>query len=90
MRVIGLEFLRARVGRRILGLFVVGALLPVVILAGLTYTAVTGQLESQAEARLIQLSDDIAQSVMERLGFFTTWLGGVGTLAVADSNAGRR
>lgn len=75
-------------GRRILGLFVVGALLPVVILAGLTYTAVTGQLESQAEARLIQLSDDIAQSVMERLGFFTAWLGGVGTLAVADSNLG--
>jgi HAMP domain-containing protein len=88
LRIFGLQFLRARVARRIFGLFVVGVLLPIGLLAGLTYTAVTDQLRSQAEAKLLQLSDDTSQSILARIDFFTTWLRGIGALAITASDVG--
>src|SRR5687767_5917371 len=64
---IRLELLRTRVARRILLLFVLGALAPVVLLAGYSFWAVTRQLRDQSSARLQQLSKSAGMSIMERL-----------------------
>ncbi|MBW3534495.1 MAG: HD domain-containing protein [Gemmatimonadetes bacterium] len=61
------ELLRTRVARRILLLFVVGALAPVVVLAGYSFTVVTAQLRDQSRDRLQQLSKNAGMSVIERL-----------------------
>lgn len=62
-----LELLRTRVARRILLLFILGALAPVVTLAVYSFTAVSDQLRAQTEERLLQLSKNVGMSVMERL-----------------------
>jgi HAMP domain-containing protein len=59
--------LRTRVARRILGLFVTGALVPVVVMAGISFVAVTRQLTHQSEERLRQLAANAGQSIVQQL-----------------------
>ena len=47
-------FLKSKVARRIFFLFIFCALLPLFIIAGITYTSVSSQLTRQANARLRQ------------------------------------
>ena len=89
MSLVRMEFLRTRVAKRIMGLFVLGSLLPIAVLAALSYGAVSSQLESQSEERLEDITDVAAQSLLERFDFFHSWLRGVGVLAtVGGSQAG--
>ena len=83
------ELLRSRVAWRVIRLFVLGSLLPIAVLAALSYGAVSRQLESQSEQRLADVTDIAAQSLLERFDFFHSWLRGVGVLAtVGVSQAG--
>ena len=84
-----MEFLRTRVARRVLSLFVLGSLFPIAVLVALSYRAVSSQLESQSEQRLADVTDIAAQSLLDRFDFFHSWLRGVGQLAtVGVSQAG--
>ena len=58
-------FLRSKVARRIFLLFITCALLPVTILAILSFQHVTRQLREQSEERLFQ----VATTVEEIAGF---------------------
>ena len=80
------KFLRTRVAQRVIRLFVLGSLLPIAVLAALSYRAVSRQLESQSEQRLADVTDIAAQSLLERFDFFHSWLRGVGGLATAGLN----
>ena len=59
--------LRTRVARRIVLLFVLCALLPVLALAALSTMRVTEQLFDQSRARLSQTSKSVGAGVLERL-----------------------
>ncbi len=83
MSLVRVEFLRTRVAKRVMGLFVLGSLLPIAVLAALSYGAVSSQLESQSEQRLADITDVAAQSLLERFDFFHSWLRGVGMLTTA-------
>ena len=89
MSPVRVEFLRTRVARRVIRLFVLGSLLPIAVLIALSYRAVSRQLESQSEQRLADVTDIAAQSLLERFDFFHSWLRGVGVLvSVGMSQAG--
>lgn len=60
-------FLRTRVARRVLALFLLGALLPTGILAGVTYYQVTRQLTDHAVERLRPLAKLHGQNLQQRL-----------------------
>jgi putative nucleotidyltransferase with HDIG domain len=64
---IRIELLRTRVARRILLLFVLGALAPVVLLGVYAFSTVRQQLRDQGFDRLQQLSKSAGMSIMERL-----------------------
>jgi len=59
--------LQTRVGRRIVLLFVVSALLPVVALAVVGYVQVRRQLLAQAHAQLARAARDVGMGVVEQL-----------------------
>jgi len=60
-------FLRSRVARRIFVLFVCCALLPIIILAVLSYNRVTQQLNEETQKRLKQAAKDVGHAIAERL-----------------------
>lgn len=60
-------FLRTRVARRILGLFLLCAILPVVLLATVVYRHVSRQLLEQAQARLVASSRAVTMELLQRL-----------------------
>jgi len=61
------------VARRIVGLFVVSALVPIVGMAVISFFAVTSQLEDQSRERLAQLTRNAGMSVLQQLrGIETT------------------
>ncbi|MGE0353081.1 MAG: HD domain-containing phosphohydrolase [Gemmatimonadales bacterium] len=62
-----LSFLRTRVARRILGLFMLCSLGPVIGLAAFSYSRVSRQLLADAESRLSEDSKNAGFGVMERL-----------------------
>ncbi len=62
-------FLRSRVARRMFVLFVCCALLPIIILAVLSYSQVTLQLHEQTQKRLKQAAKDVGHAIAERLFF---------------------
>jgi len=62
-------FLRSKVARRIFALFVFCALLPVLVLAIISFSQVTEQLYEQGQSRLHQSSKALGMSVIERLSF---------------------
>jgi len=63
------SFLRSRVGQRIFTLFVLCSLAPVIVLAIVSFTHVTGQLNEQSLSRLRQASKALGMSIFERLTF---------------------
>jgi putative nucleotidyltransferase with HDIG domain len=60
-------FLRSKVARRIFVLFILCALLPITILAILTYSNMTHQLRQQTQRELKQTSKSIGMAIFERL-----------------------
>jgi putative nucleotidyltransferase with HDIG domain len=62
-------FLRSKVALRIFVLFVCCALLPIAVLAILSYSQVTKQLNEQTQKRLQQASKDVGRAIAERLYF---------------------
>jgi putative nucleotidyltransferase with HDIG domain len=73
-----LDVLGTRVARRVLALFTLGAVLPVAVMAVLSFGGVSTQLRQQNEERLIQLTDVLVQSILERLLGFSDVLRGAG------------
>ena len=61
------RFLRSKVGRRILLLFILCALLPIGGLAVVSFTQVTNQLTEQSRQRLREGSKSKGMAIMERL-----------------------
>ncbi len=61
------SFLQTRVARRVLGLFVVCALVPVVALAAIAYRQVTSELENQARQRLRDESKATGAILFDRI-----------------------
>ena len=82
------DFLRARVATRVVMLFVVGALVPVLVMASLSFTAVSSQLENQSQARLRQFAVGASQMILERLASYRAWVQSAGTLAVHAAPSG--
>jgi len=76
MRIANVEisFLRSRVARRMFGLFVFCALLPLLVLAGFTFLFVSAELEEQANRRLKQTCKAKGFEVYEHLLFLETEL----------------
>jgi putative nucleotidyltransferase with HDIG domain len=72
-------FLRTRVARRVLGLFVLCALLPIVSLTLISFTSVGRQLHQQAEGRVLESGKSTTMSILERLRFLTVSLNAVAT-----------
>jgi len=62
-------FLRSKVGRRFFFLFISCALIPITILAALSYYRVTEELERQSKTRLFQGTKSAGVLVFERLSF---------------------
>jgi GAF domain-containing protein len=62
-------FLRTRVARRVLLLFLLCALLPLTAMAVYSYFRVSQQLHEQARERVVQAARNTAQALMERLEF---------------------
>jgi len=62
-------FLRSKVAIRIFVLFVCCALLPIAVLAVLSFSHVTKQLSEQTQKRLHQASKDVGGAIAERLYF---------------------
>ena len=59
--------LRSRFGRRLLGLFVVCALVPTSLVAILSFQSVTGQLTDQSRERLHSLAGSVGRTIYGRL-----------------------
>lgn len=86
-------FLRTRVARRILGLFVLCALLPIGTLAVVSYREVANQLNDQSRTRVRQGSKATGMAILERLEFLDEALRLVGSrldrLGIVDPGLGR-
>ncbi len=65
-------FLRSKVARQILLLFVACALLPILALAFLSYRQVTSQLKQQSFSRLAQATKSVGLSTYDRLNLLET------------------
>lgn len=66
---LNVRFLRSRFGRRLLLMFVVCAILPLAVLAALSFQHVTKQLNEQSRARLHQATRAMGVAIYERLTF---------------------
>ncbi len=60
-------FLKSKVGRRIMGLFVFCALVPISALAIVSFTRVSGELDKQNERQLHQSCKSLVMSILERM-----------------------
>ncbi len=74
----GTVFLKSRVARRILFLFVACALLPIATLTVLVFNQITGQLRDQSERRLHQAAKVTGFAIYERLLFLEAELQTIG------------
>ena len=70
------SFLRTRIARRVFALFLLSALIPTLILAGIAYRQVNEQLTAQSVERLRQLGKLHGQALQERLAAAATDLEG--------------
>ncbi|MBW2195971.1 MAG: hypothetical protein JRF37_10580, partial [Deltaproteobacteria bacterium] len=68
----GLRFFTSRVAKRIFGLFVLCAILPIGTLALVTFGHVAGQLRDQSHRRIQQECKSIGMAILERLLFLET------------------
>jgi len=79
-------FLRSKVAIRIFVLFVCCALLPISVLAVLSFSHVTKQLNEQTQKRLQQASKDVGRAIAERLYFLEGEMKMVASKFSAESN----
>ncbi len=63
------SFLRSKVGQRLFTLFILCSLAPITVLAIVSFTHVTSQLNEQSQKRLRQASKALGMAVFERLTF---------------------
>ncbi len=82
--------LRSRFGRRLLILFVGCALVPMAVLAVLSYRHVKQQLYRQSESGLKQANVAVAQSIFERLLLLDATLKSIPPSAIIQLNAAKR
>jgi putative nucleotidyltransferase with HDIG domain len=68
-------FLRTKVARRVLGLFIICALVPIGAMSVISYRSVSAQLHKQSSDRLSQTSRSLVDGVLERLQFIDGELG---------------
>jgi putative nucleotidyltransferase with HDIG domain len=80
-------FLRTKVARRVLGLFVVCALVPIGIMSLISYRTVSRQLNEQSSGRLAETSKSLVDGVLERLQFIDAEIGAI-TASLRDLPAG--
>lgn len=67
-----MSFLKSRVARRIFGLFVLCAILPLLALSGFSFVFVSSELEQQSRQRLRQICKNKGFEVLEHLLFLET------------------
>jgi HAMP domain-containing protein len=72
-----LGLIKTKVARRLLGLFVISAFVPVLALAGVSFLAVSQQLGDQSRERLRQLSKNAGQSFLQQVYEVETGLRGL-------------
>jgi diguanylate cyclase (GGDEF)-like protein len=82
--------LRSKFGRRLLVLFVVCALVPMAVLATLSYRHVKQQLYRQSEARLQQANRALGQAIFERLLLLDATLKSIPPSAILQLDAAKR
>jgi len=68
------DLLRSRVARRLLALFLVCAVLPLVAISALTLRHVSDRLQEQSQARLRQASKAGGMALVTRLGDLERWM----------------
>jgi putative nucleotidyltransferase with HDIG domain len=78
-------FLRSKVARRIFLLFISCALIPITILAILSFTQVTKQLNKQSQRRLYQAAKSMGVTISERLRFLQAEMHMVASSLMHDS-----
>ncbi len=69
---IEMSFLKSRVARRVFGLFVLCALLPLLMISGFSFLFVSGELEQQSRQRLRQMCKTKGFEIYEHLLFLET------------------
>jgi diguanylate cyclase (GGDEF)-like protein len=82
--------LRSKFGRRLLALFVGCALVPMIVLAVLSYRHVKQQLYRQSESRLQQANRALAQAIFERLLLLDATLKSIPPSAILQLDAAKR
>ncbi|HEX2249292.1 MAG TPA: EAL domain-containing protein [Gemmatimonadales bacterium] len=82
--------LRSKFGRRLLALFVGCALVPMIVLAVLSYRHVKQQLYRQSETRLQQANRALAQAIFERLLLLDATLKSIPPSAIIQLDAAKR
>ena len=82
--------LRSRFGRRLLVLFVGCALVPMLVLASLSYRHVKQQLYRQSEHQLQQANLALSQAIFERLLLLDATLKSIPPRAILQLNAAKR
>ncbi len=80
-------FLRSKVARRIFLLFISCALIPITVLAILSFTHVTKQLNQQSQRRLYQAAKAMGIAIAERLRFLQAEMHMVASSLVNDSSS---
>lgn len=80
-------FLRTRVGRRIVLVFIACAVLPITLMGVLSYQSIASQIREQSDDRLYRASKINGQALMQRLALLGAELGSPATvLQVASSS----
>ena len=74
--------------RRVLGLFLLSAMLPVGILAVLSYRSVRNQFYERGRTRVQEASRVVGQGILERLGFFDADLAMVASNLLGGATGG--
>jgi putative nucleotidyltransferase with HDIG domain len=82
-----IKFLGSKVGRRILVLFILCALLPITALTTISFYQVSGQLRAQTEMQLRQASKSEAMAIFERLLMLNAELNAATLRAKQDRSA---
>ncbi|HET8625699.1 MAG TPA: hypothetical protein VFM14_19240, partial [Gemmatimonadales bacterium] len=79
--------LRSRFGRRLLALFVGCALVPIALVAGLSWRHMTRHLERQSQERLHEANRILGRAVFERLLLLEATLKSIPPTAIAELGA---
>ena len=80
-------FLRSKVARRVFGLFVLSALIPMVITAVLSLFQVSTVLTEQHQAQLFHISKNYSMTILHRLQLAQARLEEIGALLMSDESA---